>query len=121
MRLDGVARELPAWASPALDVAVWIQGVLAWPVERLGDAWIHYDDLLVTGERNEALRQRVAVLPEDNPQLPEALVAREAFLTAASAFVLPVVEIDGLPVGDGTPGPIAKLFRSLYIEEARKG
>ena len=31
--LDGVARELPAWASPALDVAVWVQGVLAWPVD----------------------------------------------------------------------------------------
>jgi D-alanine transaminase len=51
----------------------------------------------------------------------EAHAAREAFLTAASAFVLPVVEIDGRKVGDGRPGPIAKLFRQLYVEEARKG
>jgi len=47
--------------------------------------------------------------------------AREAFLTAASAFVLPVVEIDGKPIGDGRPGPAARKFRRLYIEEARKG
>lgn len=51
----------------------------------------------------------------------EAFAAREAFMTAASAFVLPVVEIDGIGIGDGRPGPIARKFRALYIEEARKG
>jgi len=50
----------------------------------------------------------------------EALSAREAFMSAASAFVLPIVEIDGVQIGDGRPGPIAMLFRDLYIEEARK-
>jgi D-alanine transaminase len=50
----------------------------------------------------------------------EALAAREAFMTAASAFVLPVVEIDGVSIGDGKPGPVAYTFRRLYIEEARK-
>jgi D-alanine transaminase len=50
----------------------------------------------------------------------EAQGAREAFLTAASAFVLPVVEIDGQKIGDGRPGPTAKLFRQLYVEEAQK-
>jgi D-alanine transaminase len=49
----------------------------------------------------------------------EALRAREAFMTAASAFVLPVVEVDGVAVGDGRPGPVARAFRDLYIEEAR--
>ena len=49
----------------------------------------------------------------------EALRAREAFMTAASAFVLPVVEIDGIVIGDGRPGPVARAFRDLYIEEAR--
>ncbi len=50
----------------------------------------------------------------------EAMQAREAFLTAASAFVLPVVEIDGRPIGDGRPGPVAQEFRRIYIEEASK-
>jgi D-alanine transaminase len=49
----------------------------------------------------------------------EALRAREAFMTAASAFVLPVVEIDGVAIGDGRPGPVARAFRDLYIEEGR--
>jgi len=59
---------------------------------------------------------------EERPfTVAEALEAREAFLTAASAFVLPVVEIDGVPIGDGRPGPIARDFRRLYIEEAERG
>jgi D-alanine transaminase len=51
----------------------------------------------------------------------DALSAREAFMSAASAFVLPIVEIDEIKIGDGRPGPITKLFRDLYIEEAKKG
>ncbi len=59
---------------------------------------------------------------EERPfSVAEALAAREAFLTAASAFVLPIVEIDGVAIGDGRPGPIASKFRALYIEEARRG
>ena len=59
---------------------------------------------------------------EERPfTVAEALSAREAFMSAASAFVLPIVEIDGIRIGDGQPGRIAKLFRELYIEEAKKG
>jgi D-alanine transaminase len=58
---------------------------------------------------------------EERPfSVAEALSAREAFLTAASAFVLPVVEIDGVGIGDGRPGPVGRSFRKLYIEEASK-
>jgi D-alanine transaminase len=58
---------------------------------------------------------------EERPfDVAEALSAREAFMTAASAFVLPVVEIDGVGIGDGRPGPLARRFRELYLEEARK-
>jgi D-alanine transaminase len=58
---------------------------------------------------------------EERPfSVAEALSAREAFMTAASAFVLPVIEIDGVGIGDGRPGPIARKFRALYLEEARK-
>ena len=62
-----------------------------------------------------------SVTIEERPfSVAEALAAREAFMTAASAFVLPVVEIDGIAIGDGRPGLIARAFRKLYIEEARK-
>ena len=36
----------------------------------------------------------------------EAKAAREAFLTSTTADLLPVVRIDGAPVGDGKPGPL---------------
>ncbi len=49
----------------------------------------------------------------------EAHDAAEAFITAASAFVTPVVEIDGKPLGDGTPGALTRRLRELYIAEAR--
>lgn len=51
--------------------------------------------------------------------IEEAKEADEAFTTSASAFVMPVVEIDGAQLGDGTPGPIAKRLREIYLEEAR--
>jgi D-alanine transaminase len=53
--------------------------------------------------------------------LDEALAAKEAFQTAASSLVMPVVAIDGRPIGGGTPGPIATRLRQLYIEAARRG
>ena len=53
--------------------------------------------------------------------LEEAYAAREAFVTSASIFVLPVVEIDGRPVGNGEPGPITRRLRTLYIEAALAG
>ncbi|WP_019995705.1 D-amino-acid transaminase [Aureimonas ureilytica] len=56
---------------------------------------------------------------EERPfTIAEAQGAREAFITSAGAFVTPVVEIDGVPVGDGRPGPIARRLRGLYLEEA---
>lgn len=52
--------------------------------------------------------------------IEEAQAADEAFITSASAFVMPVIEVDGKPVGDGTVGPVATRLREIYIEESRK-
>ena len=51
--------------------------------------------------------------------IAEAQGAAEAFITAASLFVCPVIEIDGVRLGDGKPGPVAKRLREIYIAEAR--
>lgn len=51
----------------------------------------------------------------------EAKRSREMFLTSASSFVLPIVTIDGVTVGDGRPGPVAGRLRDIYLAEARKG
>jgi len=50
----------------------------------------------------------------------EAKRAREVFVTAASAFVMPLVSLDGTRIGDGKPGPIATRLRDLYLEQARR-
>ncbi len=58
---------------------------------------------------------------EERPfTIDEAKAADEAFITSASAFVMPVVEIDGTKLGAGVPGPVAKRLRELYIDEMRK-
>ncbi len=52
--------------------------------------------------------------------LDEALAADEAFITSASTFVMPVVSLDGTPIGAGTPGPVATRLREIYLDESRK-
>lgn len=52
--------------------------------------------------------------------IDEAKAADEAFITSASAFVMPVVEVDGATLGTGKPGHVATRLREIYIEEMRK-
>ena len=52
--------------------------------------------------------------------IEEAQDADEAFVTSASTIVMPVVEIDGVALGQGAPGPVATRLREIYIEESRK-
>ena len=44
----------------------------------------------------------------------EALGAAEAFLTSTTALLIPVVRIDGQPVGAGVPGPRSRELSALY-------
>jgi len=48
----------------------------------------------------------------------EAKNAREAFISSATGAAIPVVAIDGVPVGDGKPGPLARRIRELYAHKA---
>lgn len=48
----------------------------------------------------------------------DAKQAQEAFVTSASAFVMPVVSIDAVTLGDGKPGPVSTELRKIYIETA---
>ena len=52
--------------------------------------------------------------------IDEAKDADEAFVTSASTFVMPVVELDGAQIGDGSPGPLSARLREVYIDESRK-
>lgn len=50
--------------------------------------------------------------------IDEAQQAREAFITSASQTVMPVVKIDGRPVGNGAPGLIASALRRDFYRHA---
>lgn len=62
----------------------------------------------------ELARQRQIRVIERPFKLSEAKSAREAFITSTTSYVMPVVEIDGAKIGDGTPGPLARQLRELY-------
>ncbi len=56
---------------------------------------------------------------EERPYtVEEAYAAREAFVTSASQLVMPVVQIDGRPIGNGAPGLIASALRRDYHSQA---
>jgi D-alanine transaminase len=112
----------------------------AWFVDRNGrvtegsstNAWIvTRDGRVVTRHADHAILRgitRTVVLDvlqahglklEERPfTIEEALAAREAFITAASQIVLPVVRIDGKPVGNGAPGLVATALRRDFHQHA---
>jgi D-alanine transaminase len=94
-------------------------------------AYIVKDGVIVTRPLSRAILPgiRRRVLIELGPRhglkidqrpftVEEALAADEAMLTSASNFVLPVVAIDGKPIGTGKPGPVARRLREIYIAAA---
>lgn len=68
----------------------------------------------------ELAREAQMQVEERNFTIEEAQQADEAFVTSASAFVTPVIEIDGAKIGSGTPGKLAPRLREIYLEEMRK-
>jgi D-alanine transaminase len=50
----------------------------------------------------------------------EAVSAREAFFSSASAGPVPVIAIDGRKVGDGRPGPLTRRIMALYAQRSRE-
>jgi D-alanine transaminase len=65
-------------------------------------------------------REAQMEVEERNFTIDEAKAADEAFTTSASAFVMPVVEIDGVALGNGTPGHVALRLREIYLDESLK-
>ncbi len=65
-------------------------------------------------------REAQMEVEERNFTIEEARQADEAFVTSASTFVMPVVEIDGTALGGGTPGRVAPRLREIYLDESRK-
>lgn len=97
------------------------------------NAWIVKDGALITRALSHDIlhgitRAAVKRLAEDLQlrveerafTVAEAQAADEAFVTSASAFVTPVVEIDDVAVAGGQPGPVAARMREVYLAEMRR-
>jgi D-alanine transaminase len=66
----------------------------------------------------DVIREQGLELDERPFTVEEAYAAREAFVTSATQTVMPVVRIDGRPVGNGAPGLIASALRRAYHAHA---
>ena len=76
------------------------------------------DHAILPGCTREALADilRSAVIEFEQRAFSEAALrsAPEVFLTGATSFVKPVVQLDGAPVGDGAPGPVTRHLFDLF-------
>jgi D-alanine transaminase len=68
----------------------------------------------------EVVRETGLSFSEKPFTIAEAQGSREAFITGAGSLVTPIVEIDGVKLGDGKPGPVALGLRRSYIDRARQ-
>jgi len=77
---------------------------------------------ILTGTIRQMLKQIALehqIRIEERPfSIAEAKAAREAFMTAASAFVTPVVRVDQTVIGDGRPGQLSLKLRAAYLSKA---
>jgi len=91
----------------------------AWIVSRDGKLVTHPlgSDILAGVTRSvviDVIKQQGLAFEERAFTIEEAYAAREAFITSASQIVLPVVSINGRPIGNGAPGLIAAGLRRDY-------
>jgi D-alanine transaminase len=112
----------------------------AWQVDPVGrvtegtstNAWIvTADNQVVTRAPDSAILTRLTLIDiirregygfvERPFTVAEAKYACEAFLTSTTADLLPVVAIDGDPVGNGKPGPLSQKLRAAYLNHALEG
>ena len=69
----------------------------------------------------ELLRDSAVPYQEGAFSVEEMRRGREVFLTSASSFVKPIMAIDGAPVGEGKPGPVARRLFELFARHVQGG
>jgi D-alanine transaminase len=117
---DGGARE--AWFVDANGFVTEGASSNAWIVTEREVVTRPVDNSILNGISRMVARDAIAAeglqLAERPFTVAEARAAREAFVTAASQIVQPVVRIDGTAIGDGRPGPIATALRRAFHRHA---
>jgi len=98
----------------------------AWIVSKDGEIITRQtDEAILSGVTRlavMALARRDGITLVERPfSLDEAKAAKEAFLTSTTSNVMPVIEIDGSPVGNGHPGTVTRALCELYERFADGG
>ena len=80
------------------------------------------DNLILSGITRDAISKCAKDLGYEvvtkNITLQDAQSASEAFITSATACVMPVVKINASQIGDGKPGKFVTALRDEYIKQA---
>lgn len=97
----------------------------AWMIDAAGRLRTRpIDNAILRGVTRTTLFDVIARLGLEVVEAPftvaEAKAAREAFVTAATNIVTPVIAIDGSTIGDGRPGPISRRLRAEFHEIAER-
>lgn len=120
------AREAGAYEAILVDadgIVTEASSSTAWAVDAEGVLRTrHLDDHILPGCTRAALAELLAEaqmsFQEDGFGEADLLAAREVFVTSATSFVKPIVEIDGRAVGDGKPGPVTRRLFDLFVRHA---
>ena len=82
----------------------------------------HSDNLILSGITRDAIFKCAKDLGYEvvtkNISLSDAQSANEAFITSATACVMPVIKINTNQIGDGKPGKFVTALRAEYIKQA---
>jgi len=96
------------------NVFIVCDGVLATPALHLGVL-----AGITRGAVLEIARAQGIPAEETTLTLFDVYNADECFLTGTAAELVPVVEVDGRPIGDGRPGPLTKRLLQAFRELTR--
>ena len=116
------AREAGAYEAWMIDESNHItegSSTNAWIVERSGALVTRQlDNAILSGITRMiitdlAMRQKRHLVKRPFT-VQEATDAAEAFLTSTTSSVTPVIRINGIPVGEGIPGPVTRALYDLY-------
>jgi branched-chain amino acid aminotransferase len=87
-------------------------------IVRNGEVWTSTGDFNLPGITRGAVleaAQDTGIPTHEAPFFPEDVyAAQEAFVTGTFGGLTPVVEVDGHPIGEGSPGPMTDHLRHLY-------
>ncbi|MDA8230118.1 MAG: D-amino-acid transaminase [Magnetospirillum sp.] len=114
-----------AWLTDAAGRVTEGSATNAYIIDREGTLRTHPADGAILGgvTRSNVLdlaREMGLAVAETPFTVAEAKAAREAFVSGTTVMVLPVVSIDGEPVGDGRPGAATLRLREFYEELRRR-